>query len=342
MLLLIWAPEQRTSALMQQYGASLASTIAHSTSGLLLNQNQIELAVIAADIASFDEVSGITFYDPTQNILAMAGNQSMQHDFTAHASMNDTITGYVAITLEPSAFAAPPRYFAWAGTLLVLLSAPLLAIGVVQLSQRGNRSLPIVSVNKPPADEAQESFCITVNLHNALALGKQGSQAALEDALHMAQEVCALHAGFATIANSRGVLLLFDRSAVSASQAICAGFLLLELLADYETEGEFRCYLHTCECPRSPAELTTLDMAMLGGDFDFEHALTMAALSRPLTLLHSDPVYKALEPTEADWSAPFNHPMLEDGEVLFVVRELPQPQNERVHGQKTVILGFSA
>ena len=326
---------------MAQYGESLATTIAHATHGQLLHQNRIELAVIATDIASYPEVSGVVFYDATEEVLAMAGSQTSQHEFSAHATMDDSITGYVAVALNPRAFVPSNPWGPWVGTLAVALLVPLLVVLIIQFSQRGNRSLPIVSVPEPDANEAQVSFGITVNLHNALALGKRGSQEALEDALQMAQEVCALYAGFATIANSRGILLLFCRNATNANQAISAGFLLQELLAEYETAGEFRCYLHTCHCPQSPADLTQLDIALLGSDFDFEHTLTMAALARPMSLLVSERIHQELAPTESDWLSTYNHPLLEDGERIYAISRLPEEQAELVEGRKTVILGFS-
>lgn len=326
---------------MTQYGESLVTTIAHSTSAQLLHQDRIELAVIATNIASYEEISGVVFYDQAHEILATAGNQAMIDQYTANAAMGDTITGYVSIALEPAAFQPDKPWLSWLATLVIVATVPFIAVLVFQFTQRGNRSLPIISVPEPTPDEAQESFCLTLNLYNAVALGKHGSQTALEDSLQMAQEVCALHPGFATIANSRGSLLLFDRVAVSANQAICAGFLLLELLSEYETNGEFRCYLHTCQVPRSPADLTNLDLATLGDDFDFEHTLTMAALAKPMTLLLSDTANKALNVTDSEWTSEFTHPMLDEGQRLFIAASPPAQQANLIASQKTIILGFT-
>ncbi|MFT7654514.1 MAG: hypothetical protein ACI9UU_003634 [Candidatus Azotimanducaceae bacterium] len=341
MLLLLWVPERTPTAIMNQYGESLTTAIAQSTGGQLLHQERIELAVIATDIAAYPEVSGVVFYDQGHEILAMAGNQVMNDHFTAHAAIDDTITGYVSITLSTDAFTAPTPWLSWLGSLFVLIGVPFLTVGTLQLTMKGNRSLPIVSVPDNPEGAEQDAFCLIINLHNALALGKQGSTNALGDGLTMAQEVCALHPGFSTIANSRGVLVLFDKVTVSASQAICAGSLLLELLEEYETLGEFRGYLDRCQVPRSPAELTSIDLSDLDDDFDLEHLLIMAALARPRALLISDVVQKALQTSQSHWAVPFHHPMLDEGQVVHCVSELPEQQARLVAGQKTVILGFS-
>lgn len=341
MLLLLWVPERTPTAIMNQYGESLTTAIAQSTGGQLLHQERIELAVIATDIAAYPEVSGVVFYDQGHEILAMGGNQVMNDHFTAHATIDDTITGYISITLSPHAFTAPTPWFNWIGSLLVLIAVPFLTVGALQLTVKGNRSLPIVSLPDNSENSTQEAFCLIVNLHNALALGKQGSTNALGDGLAMAQEVCALHQGFSTIASSHGVLVMFDKLTVSASQAICAGSLLLELLEEYETPGEFRGYLDRCQVPRSPAELTSIDLTDLDDDFDFEHALIMAALARPRALLISDVVQRALQTSQSHWAVPFHHPMLDEGQVVHCVSELPEQQARLVAGQKTVILGFS-
>ena len=115
----------------------------------------------------------------------------------------------------------------------------------------------------------------------------------------------------------------------------------MNLLADYETEGQFRCYLSEMESDRSPADMTELKSEDLDPEFDMEHALTLAALSRSGSLLVDAVCQAELSSDEGSWCEPFAHPLLDEDEKVFVVSQLPEPQAELVNSQKTVILDFS-
>ena len=342
-LLLIWLPSHSTTDAMDRYGSSLARATAHASAGHLIHRDRIELAVIANELVTYPEIGAAVFYDTANEILAIAGDTDLDAHYTAAATLDDTITGYVSINLRAPAFIPRSYLWHWLGTLAILFISPFLSLGVLQLSARGNRSLPIVSVPENITNEPQESFCLTVNLHNQFALNREEQNSALDDAMNMAQEVCAIHHGMAAKVAGRGVVVLFERTTVSAPDAICAALLLQRLLKEFETRGEFRTCLTEAQSPGSPADMPVLDLATVGG-LNLEDTLTLAALARPGTTLISTQVHDELDEDARAWTEVFHHPLLEDMETTdpqYLVTNLPDQQEALIDSQCLLILGFS-
>jgi len=123
-----------------------------------------------------------------------------------------------------------------------------------------------------------------------------------------------------------------------------ATFLLQDLLLEYETLGQFRCYLRTAICPGDPDEMNAIDAAQMDGLSNVEADLTLAALARRNTALISNEVHANLTDIEKSWAKPFDHPILPDvapGQILHSVAELPERDAQLVTEQGQVILGFS-
>ncbi len=343
-LLILWTPPQSPSQDIDRYGNALVRTLAHANAGLLLNQDRIALALVASQVAAFDEVAGVVFYSASNDIIALSGSTDPETHFIGTAALDDTMTGHVTLSINEAAFAPPPRPLAWLASILVLIVTPFLSLGILQLSARGNRSLPIVSVPEPRPPERQQSFCLTVNLHNQLSLSRSQREQAIADALMMAQEVSAIHHGFALPARGKGVMLLFDRNAVNAGQAVCAAFLLMTLLDEFETEGSFRCFLSELACPGAPGELTELSLTDIAEDAEVDQLMTLAALAKPQALLTDDAVYGDFTAEEQSWAGAFDHPLLDDMEApvaTYSVEALPDQQAQLVVNQARVILGFN-
>lgn len=342
-LLALWLPAGSSQDEMDRFGAGLARATAHASAGHLLHRDRIELAVIANELIAYPEIGGVFFYDASNDILAMSGSTRLADHYTAPATLDNTLTGYVAINLEPAAFAPPARHWRWLLTLLAVAIVPFLSLGVLQLSARGNRSLPIVSVPDPTPAQPQRCYCLTVNLHNQFALNREQQAQALDDAVAMAQEVCAIHPGSAGTLPGRGVLVLFDRNGVAGEDAICASVLLQRLLREFETAGEFRCYLHEVRAPDAPADMSHIDPSALE-DLALEDCLTLAALARPGSVLLAEAIHSNLGPEAQAWCRPFSHPLLQniaDGGAHYTVAELPDDRESLIDSQCLLILGFS-
>jgi len=343
-LIAIWAPNPQIAVEMERYGHSIARTLAQGNAAYLLHKERIELAVVANQTARFPEVAGVQFYTASNDIIAMSGNDELGQHFTAPATMDDTITGYVSVVLDPQAFAPAPRPIAWLLTIGILLAAPFISLGIMQLSARGNRSLPIVSVPEPATISPQESYCIVVNLHNKLALGRRAQVQALDDALVMAQEVSAIYPGFALKLDDRGIAIFLDSDAVTPANAIYASALTQQLLKQFETEGEFRCFLCRARCPGPPADIDPPTQAELAEHVAFDDLLVVAALARSETTLMCNTTFSTLG-EEQHWGRHFEHPLLDDMPdvgALYAIDALPPQQEQLVANQAMLILGFNA
>ena len=339
----IWSGAGSVETEIERFGATLANTLAKTTAGDLLDNQRINLAVIASHVTSGAEIDGVTFFDSANNVIAMSGNQDGVNRFTATATIDDTITGYVSLQLNTQAFQPHTPWVRWISSIICVLLAPWLTVLLMQLSARGNRSLPIVSVQQEHAG-ATPSYCLLINLINQLALSKAERDQAVADAVNMGREVCAVYPGLAMPLTSQGACLVFSQTSVSGLQALYATFLLQDLLLEYETLGQFRCYLRTAICPGDPDEMNAIDAAQMDGLSNVEADLTLAALARRNTALISNEVHANLTEIEKSWAKPFDHPILPDvapGQILHSVAELPERDAQLVTEQGQVILGFS-
>ena len=339
----IWLGGDSGQRETQRFGSTLANTLAKTTAGDLLDNQRINLAVIASHVTAGEEIDGVTFFDSANNVIAMSGNQDGINRFTATASIDDTITGYVSLHLNTQAFQAPTPWTRWLASIITVLAAPWLTVLLMQLSARGNRSLPIISVQQENAG-ATPSYCLVINLFNQLALSKEERDQAVADAVNMGREVCAVYPGLAMPLSSQGACLLFSQASVSGLQALHATFLLQDLLLEYETLGQFRCYLRTAICPGDPGEMNMLDASQMDGLSNVDGDLTLAALARKKTALISNEVHANLNDIEKSWATPFDHPILPDvarGQTLHSIAELPERDAQLVTEQGQVILGFS-
>ncbi len=343
-MLALWLPDPQTERVVQRYGNGLAATLAHANAGRLLHRDRIELAVIANQVNRLDAISAVVFYDGGNEILALSGNTEAGRSFTASATLDDTLTGYVSVVVAHQAFAPPPRTVTWLLSLLVWLATPLLTLGLLQLSRRGNRSLPIVSVPEARPASPQPCFALALNLHNQMALDREQRRLAIEDAMTLAREVCAIHPGIAVSIADRGLLLLFDQQSVSAGAAVRAAFLTASLVHEFETAGVFRLYLDVAECPGAPAELPQLTLKELDQGADIDRFLTLAALAKAGGLLLAKTVRDAMSDAEQTWVSTFEHPLLDDIDAagaLFCIEVLPESEAETIEHQAQLILGFT-
>ena len=328
---------------MDRYGNGIVSTLTQTTAGDLFDRERINLALTANHLTANPEIAGVTFYDAENEIFATSGRQKPTYRYTATAILDDTTAGYVSIILDPEAFEQQTPWLRGLLTLMVIMLTPVLAMLALQLSAGGNRSLPIVSVRKE-GNEAQAVYVIALTLNNQYALSRDAQIASIQDAMAMAKEVCALYPGISLALNEKGIMLVLTKEGLGGLKALYAAFLIQRLLSEYETDGEFRCFLSESHSSINPAEATKMDLQQLGNFNDLEKNLTLASLAKANTLLVDQMVFNGLSENEKTWARPFNHPILEDlgpATNIFNIPELPEQETSLVKDQATLILGFS-
>ncbi len=342
-LFAIWFERPDGQEEMDRYGNALATTLSDTTAAALFEKRRITLTVIANRLTTLNEIAGIAFYDQSDELMAMSGVQRSDTSFDAQATIDDTLSGSVRVTLNQQAFAPPIPWVLWLLSLLTVLFTPPLTVMAIQFSTRGNRSLPIVSVPNEPAQD-QPTYLLTVKLHNQRSLNRQEQTQAIEDALTMGSEVCALYPGLAVSLQERGLTLLISKAEASGLNAVYASLLLQRLLREYETQGEFRCLLSTAVSPSDPAEATSIKTDALASMTDVEQNLTLASLAKANTALMGAEIYEDLSEEQRQWAQPFHHPILEDlapEDLFYCIEALPEQEQALITGQAQVVLGFN-
>jgi hypothetical protein len=342
-LLAIWFERPDGQQEMDRYGQALATTLADTTAPELLNKQRITLTVIANRLTTLTEVAGVAFYDANDELMALSGVQQSDASYRAQATIDNTPSGSVAVSLAREVFAPAVPWSLLLLSLLTLLVTPPVTVMVIQFSTRGNRSLPIVSVPNEPAQE-QPAYLLTVKLHNQRSLNEQEQRQAIDDALTMGREVCALYPGFALTLQERGLALLISKAEASSLNALYASFLLQRLLTEYETQGEFRCLLSAAVSPKDPAEAISISMNTLEDITNVEQNLTLASLAKADTALMTADVFHELSADQQQWATVFAHPILEDLAPeggFYTVRSLPEEQQTLITEQAQVVLGFN-
>ncbi|HCD26700.1 MAG TPA: hypothetical protein DER02_04215 [Gammaproteobacteria bacterium] len=343
-LIAIWFNSSSQQREMDRYGTSLASMLAKTTAGDLLAQERINLAIIGQSLISEPEILGVRFANNRGEILVENGQLGAASRYIANAALDDNAVGRITLYLDAQAFRPAFPWLRWIASFGLALASPFLAVSLLQISARGNRSLPIVSVPEEQATE-QSAFLIILTLHNQLALSVQEREQALEDAKTIAQEVCALYPGMTLSLSERGTGLLLSKRDNQLEQAVYAAFLLQVLLDEYETLGRFRTLLTECVAPGDPTELVDIDPDELNLSLDLDDALTLASLARQQTVLVSAGLFD--EPTDSDSYAKsnaFDHPLTQDispDHALRLLTALLATQAQQIQAQAELILGFS-
>ena len=342
-LFAIWFERPNGQQEIERYGHALATTLADTTAAALFEERRITLTVIANRLTELDEIAGVAFFDQADELMAMSGVQQAQTSFQAQATIDDTPSGYVQVTLNRAAFAPPIPWALWLLSFLSILLTPPLTVMAIQFTARGNRSLPIVSVPSEPTQD-QPAYLLTIKLHNQRSLSRREQTQAIEDALAMGQEVCALYPGLAVSLQERGLTLVISKAEASGLKAVYASLLVQRLLREYETQGEFRCMLSTVISPSDPAEATFIRTEALEEMTNVELNLTIASLAKANTALMDAEIFADLSEEQRQWAKPFHHPILEDlapDGVFFCIEALPEQEQALITEQAQVVLGFN-
>ena len=154
---------------------------------------------------------------------------------------------------------------------------------------------PFTAIVSVPAEPAQDPARLSA--HGQIAPSAELEPArtntqAIDDALIMGREVCALYPGLAVSLKERGLTLLISKAETSSLNAIYTSLLLQRLLREYETQGEFRCLLSTAISPSDPAEATYIQADALESMTDVEQNLTLASLAKANTALTGAEIFE--------------------------------------------------
>ena len=182
-----------------------------------------------------------------------------------------------------------------------------------------------------------------MNVQNRLSLSEETNISAIDDALTMASEVCALRPGYAFRLLDQGILVLFDTEEAVAYDGVKAAWLLQQLLLELETPALYRFFMSTCISDGKPSELSeSITAKEIFSHHEANLAFRFASLTKENTISLSADLYNSLSSSQKESCLLFEHPVLEDiaeGRSLYTLTK-NEDEKETIKTQVDMILGF--
>ncbi|MAT85289.1 MAG: hypothetical protein CMD39_13475, partial [Gammaproteobacteria bacterium] len=90
---------------LERFGNATAQALAELAVEPLTRQDRLHLGVIGNRLAELDTVTGVASYGPDNTLLASTGELDGVR-FSQPVTLDDTLVGYVRISVDPAAFQA--------------------------------------------------------------------------------------------------------------------------------------------------------------------------------------------------------------------------------------------
>lgn len=255
------------------YGQALASMAAKQAVDATLNHDLVSLQVILSDIVQNASVQTAAIHDVENSLLVQAGNSRPLHgvssstysSFTAPITLQDSIAGYVTVSLDISATHSSRNIWLF----LALSGAGLIATATIALYRHiryqsneetgepdDNDSIPQSAQNlsDPPASESchtdiSPEFCSELTLYcsNLVTLRQQLNNDLLKQAVGKFEQqikgVMALYNGKLIHTSSDQIKLAFyhnNSEEESTFHAVCGALLILSLQSLTHSSSQVR------------------------------------------------------------------------------------------------------
>ncbi len=328
-------------ARLEQFGNATARALAELAVEPLLQQDRLHLGVIGNRMAELDTVTGVASYSPDNELLASTGSLDGAR-FSQPVTLDDSLVGYVRVSVDPAAFHAVSRWryplLALAGLLLPFaIGAGFALARAAREGRLGPAATPAVddsgpeeTAPPPPAGDVRH-YLLAVNLYNQLTLPADQREFELSLCLELAEAVADVYQGQVVTLPGIGVLLDLDHTddPDRPFQILCAAFLLLRLLQEEAPFGRYRLGLHVLEQPAE--ETLALDHEAVAD------AALLSALARDGTVAASASLAVLLDNTARLRSRPLVNPLLDElatsGPNCRLVTDLESPFSELVFRQ---------
>ena len=328
-------------ARLDRFGNATARALAELAVEPLLQQDRLHLGVIGNRLAELDTVTGVASYSPDNELLASTGHLDGVR-FSQPVTLDDSLVGYVRVSVDPAAFHAVSR---WRYPLLALAALLLpFAVGagfaLAQAAREGRlRPAPPAAVDDSGPEEPVPAapagdirhYLLAVNLYNQLTLPADQREYELSLCLELAEAVADVYQGQVVTLPGIGVLLDLDHTddPDRPFQILCAAFVLVRLLQEEAPFGRYRLGLHVLEQPAE--ETLALDHEAVAD------AALLSALARDATVAASASLVSLLDNTARLRSRPLVNPLLDElatsGPNCRLVTDLESPFSELVFRQ---------
>ena len=323
----------------QAMGGMLAETAARASIDGLIEQDALEVGVVANRLAGVPGVAGVAIYTRENEILAISGTLEGGTQFTHPVVLDDMLLGFTRVSLTPTA--TEPAWMQVGLSALALLAIPLIAAfwwyrlrkpRTPAPAQRGTETRRVF--------EATTHHLLIGNLHNQFGLSRAQRGQVAARALAVAQQVDEIYNSGSEHLPGTGLLLAFPAGAEDdrAFEAVCAGFLMAKCLQESAAPGDYRFGIHTLSL--DPGESLADHRASV------EETALLAAVGRSGAIVASESFFDALaDPGRVDAEI-FSHPMLKDlgasGDQCHLITGLGQVHGKVIDAQARQLFARAA
>ena len=302
-MFLIW--EGRASEEQERAtGEMLAGLAARASMDGLIDQNRIELGVVANRLTGVPRVAGVAIFTVEDELLALSGTLEAGTPFIEPIVLDDTLLGFARISLVPPTPA--PDLMRLAASVLALLAIALLVAWWSARLRGGTAGpAPDTSTHGDAATETSTRFLLAGNLRNQLSLSGSERRRTAERALAVARQVGEIYGCRSTHLPGTGLLMTFaaQEDNDSAFEAVCAAFLVAGRLAGDAVTRNYRFGLHVVELQagESPPDHPNA----------LEDAALLAAMGKSGAIVASESFFTHLADPGRLEAETFSHPMLD-------------------------------
>ncbi len=338
---LLWISNQKEFSGQRSYAIGLADLLAYSSKDYVIEKNAINLTLLGKEVTKASEVDRVIFYDTNNKILGLVGNSETGPHYTEQIIVDGILVGYVTISLNQKAFEKLPLVQLILYSSLVIFAVTLLFYLILRGTKTARTSIPIVSV---PKKKDVPAFCLFINVHNHLSLANTAKENAIDDALAMASEVCAMYPGAYSKLPEEGILVLLDEESITPYESVKAGWLLQKLLKEIETTSLYRFFLSTCVCGEKPSESSDKLLVESVPKNERVLGLRIASLTKADSISLSKSLFGKLNEAQQESCRLLEHPVLNDlakSQDIYALSPT-SPEEETIQEQVNMILGFKS
>ena len=127
-LVTIWSVTDERETHLEQFGSSIAESLAHLSTEPLMKQDRIHLGVLTNRIAEMSEVQGVGIFTVDDKVLALSGTLAGGTSYTSTVTSGDAIVGYVKLAVNAIVFSPRSKSARYLLSVLVIFITPFLVV----------------------------------------------------------------------------------------------------------------------------------------------------------------------------------------------------------------------
>ena len=291
---LVWRNGPAAAVDESTLGPQLAAVVAAASVGGLMEQDYIELGVIANRMAAVDGVGGVAMYRLDGSLLAVAGETGPGVPFTQEIVFDDQLVGLARVTLD-----VPDAAVDWKRTALTVAGV----VGLPLLVAWASRIPAVRGRRKGRAARAEAHYLLVATLRSGLPPDSEVQRRALNQGLSLAKQVGALYRAECRLLPGEGLLMAFTPGAADrdrAFQTLCAAFLLADGLIRLPEPSDWTVGMQS----------TAFEETDIAKPASVVDAALLASLAGPGIVAVSDAFLADIRDPSRIRAEPLAHPML--------------------------------